>query len=298
MLNVGRSLKRKDNTMQKGIDISKHQGKIDFLKVANDGIEFAVIRDGYSRREDSRFFANVKGCKRYNIEVLGVYHFSYALSVLDAIEEAKFAVDKVKKAGLGSDTIIFYDFEYDTVDWAKEQGVVLGSEECMLFTQAFCDQVKREGYIPGVYFNGHYMKTMYTAEFLNKYFKWLADWTGTPDYDCDLHQYSSTGKVAGVYGKVDMNYLIEGDVKNKTNDEMIQEIFDGKWGNGIERQTRITKAGYDYVEIQNHLNAIEDLVDDILAGKLGNNPERRAFIIELGYDPDLVQGRVNTQVKD
>lgn len=102
--------------------------------------------------------------------------------------------------------IVFYDFEYDTVKKAKAKGVTLGKNECIAFTKAFCEYVESHGYKAGVYSNIDYHRNMYSDEVLSKYVYWLADYTGSPDYDCAFHQYTSSGTVSGLDGKVDMDY--------------------------------------------------------------------------------------------
>ena len=82
-------------TKVKGIDISKWQGDIDFAKVRNDGIEFAILRSSFRHTTDSKFFDYVKGCNEVGIPVVGVYHFSYALSVAQATSEAKYCIEQI-----------------------------------------------------------------------------------------------------------------------------------------------------------------------------------------------------------
>lgn len=191
---------------KKGIDISSWQGDINAKRVRDSGIEFVIFREGYRETADSKFFDNVKKCKEVGLAIIGVYHFSYALNIEQAKQEARFCVSNVKKAGLDKDTIVFFDFEYDTVTKAKAAGVALGKPECNTHTKAFCETVESLGYKAGIYFNIDYYKNWYDRELLNKYVKWLADWSGDADYDCDFHQYSSTGSVPGINGNVDMNY--------------------------------------------------------------------------------------------
>ena len=90
-----------------------------------------------------------------------------------------FVLHRVEKAGLGKDTVIFYDFEYDTVKQAKEKGVNLGKNESVAFTKAFCEYVTSHGY-KGIYSNIDYHKNMYTDELISQYIYWLADYTGDP----------------------------------------------------------------------------------------------------------------------
>lgn len=192
--------------MMKGMDISKWQGAVDFAKVAASGIQFVILREGYRQAVDGKFFEYVNGCRANNIPVKGVYHFSYALNADQARNEAAFCIAQVEKAGLGKDTVIFYDFEYDTVKQAKEKGVNLGKNECVAFTKAFCEYVTSHGYKAGIYSNIDYHKNMYTDELISQYIYWLADYTGDPDYPCMFHQYTSKGSVDGIAGNVDLDY--------------------------------------------------------------------------------------------
>lgn len=199
--------------MKRGIDISKWNGNIDFLQVRNSGIEFAIIREGYRKQSDPRFFEYVEESMRAGIVVFGVYHFMYSRSVADAIAEAQSAVSNVQKAGLKPDKIIiFSDYEYDTVDDAKEAGITLTKDDCNQHVQAFCSEVERLGYKAGIYTNLDYYRHYYTEETISKYPIWLADYTDGPDFSCIVQQYTSKGSVPGISGNVDMNYYY-GDFK-------------------------------------------------------------------------------------
>ena len=191
---------------KRGIDISTWQGNIDAGKVKNSGIEFVILREGYRQTADSRFFENARKCKEVGLTVMGVYHFSYALNAEQAKQEAQSCIANLQKAGLGKDTIVFFDFEYDTVTKAAASGVTLGRAECNAHTKAFCETVESFGYKAGIYFNIDYYRNWYDHDLLDKYVKWLADWSGDADYSCSFHQYSSKGSVPGISGNVDMNY--------------------------------------------------------------------------------------------
>lgn len=199
---------------KKGIDISKWQEKVDFSKVKKE-VEFVILREGYRKQVDPRFMEYVQGCKNNGIPIVGVYHFCYATSEAGAVEEAKACIANIEKAGLDKkDIVVFFDFEYDTVKQAKDKGVTLGKKQCIAFTRAFCDYVEAQGYTAGVYSNLDYYKNMYDKETIAKYIYWLADYTGAPDVDCTYHQYTSSGKVSGINGNVDMNYFY-GEEKEK-----------------------------------------------------------------------------------
>lgn len=201
---------------KRGIDISVWQGNIDAGQIKNSGIDFVIIREGYRQAIDSKFFDNVRKCKEVGLAVMGVYHFSYALNTEQAKQEARAAVANLQRAGLGKDTIVFFDFEYDTVTKAAAAGVKLGKTECNSHTKAFCETVESLGYRAGIYFNIDYYRNWYDHALLDQYIKWLADWTGEADYPCDFHQYTSKGSVPGISGNVDMNYYYEKEDKEGT----------------------------------------------------------------------------------
>lgn len=200
------TIRKGDISMTKGIDISYWQGDINFSKVKSSGIDFAILRSSYRKTIDSNFYEYVDGCKKNNIPIIGTYHFIYALNERDVLAEAKFCVDAIRKAGLGKDTIIFADFEYDTVKKAAAKGVRLGKNECNNFTRIFCEYVESQGFRAGIYANIDYYRNWYNHDLIKRYVFWLADYTGKADYDCVLHQYTSSGKVNGINGNVDMNY--------------------------------------------------------------------------------------------
>ena len=246
---------------QKGIDISYWQGNVDFSKVKKDGIQFVILREGYRKTIDENFIDYVTGCKNNGIPVIGVYHFLYSLTEADALAEAKSCVANVKKAGLGKDVIIFADFEYDTVTKAKAKGVTLGKAQCIAHTKTFCEYVESQGYKAGIYTNIDYYKNMYSQDLISKYVFWLAHYTsGNPAYTCDFQQYSSSGKVNGISGNVDMDYyfgsITPTTTTKKTVDELAKEVLSGLWGNGDDRKNNLTNAGYDYNAVQKKVNEL------------------------------------------
>lgn len=199
----------------KGIDISKWQGSVDFNKVKNDGIQFVILREGYRKEMDPKFREYVTGCKSAGLQIPAIYHFMYSLNVEDAKTEAYSAVSDILLAGLDNKTIIFADFEYDTIKDAAKKGVTLTKADCIAHTKAFCEEVKRLGYTPGIYTNIDFYKNYYDKSLLSQYVIWLADYNGAPNYDCMFHQYTSKGKVNGISGNVDMNYWYQKTAQTK-----------------------------------------------------------------------------------
>ena len=293
----------------KGMDISYWQGNVDFARVAADGIKFAILREGYAQTVDAKFRQYVDGCRKNGIEIKGVYHFSYALSAEQAAQEAAFCIKQMEQADLGKDVIVFYDFEYDTVKKAKAKGVTLGKNECIAFTKAFCEYVESHGYKAGVYSNIDYHRNMYSDEVLSKYVYWLADYTGSPDYDCAFHQYTSSGTVSGINGKVDMDYYYGEETKENQDEkksvtEVAKEVLAGDWGNGDDRKNRLAAAGYDYATVQAEVNrlagatsapkkSVAEIAKEVIAGQWGNGDDRKNRIKAAGYDYATVQAEVN-----
>ena len=126
--------------MKRGIDISEHQSGIDYTTLAKN-IDFVILREGCRQRKDYLFETHLNGFRPLNVPIPAVYHFIYALNETQAKQEAQSCIKNVKAAGLPKTTVIFADFEYDTVDDAKEKGVILGRKECNSFTRIFCETI-------------------------------------------------------------------------------------------------------------------------------------------------------------
>ena len=210
----------------KGLDISYHNGSIDFKKVAAAGIDFIIPREGYRKTIDSKFLEYVKQARVAGISIPGVYHFMYPLTEADVEKEAASCVANVEKAGLGKNIIIFADLEYDTFDDAEEKGHPLSKSITTPWTIKFCEYVKKQGYRAGVYLNQDYYRNYYDMnQILAKgYVIWLADYEGEPNYPCTYQQYTHAGSCPGVKSSgLDMNYYYgEKTVsKGKTNSGLI-----------------------------------------------------------------------------
>lgn len=189
----------------KGIDISQWQGNVDWQKVKQSGIQFAILRDGYGRTEDPRFRQYVTGATKAGMPIRGTYHFIYSLTEAQAIEEAECAVRFVKEAGLPDDTYIFCDFEYDTERYMRVHGVTPTKDLCTRLTRAFCKRIIERGYRTGIYLNQDYSTRMYTADIQKAFQLWLADYEDPEAFACLVRQYSSSGAVNGIAGNVDMD---------------------------------------------------------------------------------------------
>lgn len=304
-----------------GIDVSEYQPNIDWPR-ASKAIDFVIPRDGYGYcTKDGVFDSVIAGAKANNVDIPGIYHFSYATSEADAIIEADFAVKCAKEAGLPKSTIIFYDFEYDSVRYYNTNAKNKPKLTPLLvqqFTRAFCEEVAEQGYKPGVYFNQDYYRNYYgNGKALDSgWIRWLADYEGEPNYPCDFQQTSSTGSIAGIKGNVDTDLcfydyksnLTKPTESTKKPDSVIaKEVIEGKWGNGDERKRKLTEAGYDYNSVQTLVNSIlpkekpknkvtDAIVNDVIAGKYGNGDERKNKLEAAGYVYKEVQDAVNKKL--
>ena len=246
----------------KGIDVSKHQGKIDWEKVKASGIEFAIIRCGYggnyANQDDPQFARNVAECKRLGIP-FGVYLYSYANSVEKAKSEAEHCKRLIK--GLTFDFPVFYDLE-DKTTGACSNALIL--EIAKTFVNAM------QPVLTGIYANKYWRETKLTDKWYDTVPFWLAHYASKTDYKghYDIWQYTSAGKVDGISGHCDMNYCYTDYVKKadtpaqttqpakKSIDEIAQEVRKGLWGNGEERRKKLEAAGYEYEAVRKRVNEL------------------------------------------
>ena len=188
-----------------GIDVSKHQGTgIDWKKVKNDGIQFAIIRAGYGKfasQEDPEFSDNIQNAYKAGIPV-GVYWYSYAGSVADAEKEADVCLQVIKPFKALITLPVFFDQEYEPDILALNNRQ---RTDCCL---AFIKKIVAAGYQSGLYASYDWFKNMvYRAELLD-YPAWVAQYASKCQYtDKNLYmwQYTSTAKISGIVGNVDQD---------------------------------------------------------------------------------------------
>lgn len=283
--------------MQKwGIDISAYQGNYDLKKAKDEGIEFVVIRGGGGDGKsgdglyvDSKFKRNYDNAKKYDIPC-GVYWFSHALTVDDAVKEAEYCYNKILK-GRKFELPIYIDIEH-------KDHMTLGRRKLTDVIIAFCDYLEKKGYFVGVYSGLYFFSDYMIDSELTRYTHWVACWGSKCNY-----QYSNCYGMwqfgGGVQNKlrspyvagqaVDQNYMftdfpnlikmaglngytadvkadekVEEKVEEKPKEEkpkykpvtltIVKEVVVGKWGNGMVRKELLTKAGYNYKDVQSAVN--------------------------------------------
>lgn len=289
----------------KGIDVSAHQGNINWDAVKAAGIDFAIIRISYGQNSvDSKAIRNIEECIRVGMP-FGVYTYSYALNVNNAINEANLVIktlapykDKVKFP-------VIIDME-DADGYKRKYGmpsndvlVSICEKECLMFEEA--------GYYAAIYASKSWFDTKLNSSRLNRFDKWIAWWNKGASFDKNIYgiwQYTSSGSVNGISGNVDMNEaykdypsIIGGG--SPTNNEptgstldLAVGVMNGNYGDG---ETRKNNLGSRYNEVQDFINHIHSadvniLASEVKSGKYGNGETRK---IVLGSRYNEVQDIVN-----
>ena len=201
--------------MLKGIDISYHNGEIDFSKLKSQ-VDFIIMRSGYGTKtinsKEVKFDIYYEEAKKQNIPV-GTYWYCYAETPAEALEEAKTFLNKVK--GKKFEYPVFYDVE--------EQNILkTGKENVSNIMRAFLEEVEKNGYLVGIYCSAYYLKNLVDDDIKNKYEIWVAQWgqnIDKPKYDgkWDIWQYASDGHIDGIQSqRVDLDF------SNKNYEEIIK----------------------------------------------------------------------------
>lgn len=191
-----------------GVDVSQHQGEIDWQAVKDAGMEFVIIRvggRGYGAGgilyTDDLAQSYYEGAKAAGLQV-GAYFFSQAISTAEAVEEAELTLQQI--AGWELDFPVVYD-------WERQEGTARTANtdprtvtDCM---KAFCRVIEEAGYRPMVYFNPDHSDSLFYIEEVTEYDFWLAFYTewNTYPYKVDMWQYTHTGTVPGITGNADIN---------------------------------------------------------------------------------------------
>lgn len=298
-----------------GIDISAWQGDngIDLSKIAYD---FCIVKATEGTDYKNRYFAAHCDKILNRKKLLGAYHYANGS---DPQKEADHFLAYVKKY-IGKAVLV--------LDWEAKNNNLFGVKDLEWCLQ-WCSYVqKKTGIKPLIYVQKSAMDAVKKAG----YGLWVAQYpdsveTGYQEhpwnegkYNCLIRQYTSVGKLSGYNGNLDLNkaYISAASwrklatkavktikpVKKSVN-TIAREVLVGHWGNGVDRKSRLTKAGYDYAKIQAAVNKLvkasqmsEDKIinavaHEVIIGKWGNGQERIDRLKAAGYDSGRVQKRVN-----
>lgn len=189
--------------MFNGIDVSRHQGDIDWDSV-NPHIDFSMIRAGFGKNNiDAKARRNVSECERLGIPY-GLYWFSYALHPEMAKKEAEYLIEFIGEHK--PEYPIVYDFEYDTVTHATKKGVSINRQFVLDCTEEFCRTLEEHGFYAMFYTNRDYYQRYYQAsKVAEKYDMWYARYSQSAGRKVTLWQYSDKGKLPGISGYVDLD---------------------------------------------------------------------------------------------
>lgn len=259
----------------KGIDLSKWQNPAayPYAQAKTEGFSFAILRAGCGKNKDTVFETHYRNCKNNGFQV-GTYWYSYAYSVEEAQIEANTFVDAIK--GKQFEYPVYLDIEDNLI--LKNTTKITRDE----IVRTFGRTLEKAGYYFGVYTNKNWFDNYISGKELNKkYDWWIADWRGKDPQGLNygLWQYGGSSnpirsaKIGGVV--TDQNFALKNypeiikkaglngfsnsgsvptDPTRKSTEQLVSEVIAGKWGNGAERQKKLTAAGYNYVEIQRAVN--------------------------------------------
>ena len=268
-------------------DISTFDKSVDFAKVRRAGYAGVIIRAGYGQTHvDDYFYEHIQGAIEAGLPV-GIYWFSYAYTVDMAKEEARKCISLIKPYTISLP--VYFDFEGDSMRYAKAQGHPVSNLLLNQMAVAFCSAVRKAGYTPGIYFNKDYRDNKYAKEVLESYSQWYAYYNKSLDAwaeGIDLWQYTSTGEVPGIPAEdEDISYLVNNDLIQSTKgdsegvSESEDKIYvktlqtalnvsyglnlpvDGIWGEMTEAAVRLYYLYYKRPAIKNaHVSWVQEML--------------------------------------
>ena len=301
---------------KKGIDISSWQKGLNMASVKEAGYEFAILRGGFTGiakrtlTKDNCFDAFYQDAKKKGLPI-GAYYYSCANSKETGIMEAEYFYENCLK-GKKFEYPIYIDVENNEWQAKNKKGVT----DAII---AFCEYLEEKGYWVGIYASLSWFNSKIDTSRLKSYTKWVACWsTNAPKVSFtgfDIWQNSNDGVISSKRIDTDISYkdfpkLIKEAGKNgynktvtvgtengtvstqspeeakKSLEQIAQEVLEGKWGNGIERQTRLTNAGYDYDKVQAKVNEM-----------MANKQKEITYTVKSGDTLSAIAKKYHTTVK-
>lgn len=268
--------------MMKGIDVSKHNGTIDFKKVKDSGIKFVIIRIGYGGSapvKDDKFEENYKNA-RANGLLVGAYIYSYADTPSDITQEKEAVIKWL--GGKHLDLPVFLDLEDAKTSKCSR-------EEITSFASEFCTYIKNKGYRAGIYANKYWLTSKINTTIFalsDDITIWLAEWNDNPTYKgrYSIWQYTSKGSVNGINGNVDLNYLYDVNIIKNENNESSgysgNSIVDYLKSKGIDSSYANRKKLAKENGINNYTGTAEQNLKllEILRGKKTSNYKGNSIV--------------------
>lgn len=240
--------------IQQGIDVSYHNGTLDWSTIKAAGVDFAILRAAYrgygtegTLVRDAKFAEYMQGAMSQGIPV-GAYIYSQAITTAEAVQEANYILNIVR--GYSLDLPIVFDYEFAGVksgrlDSAWSSGK-LNKSKMTDIALAFCDTIKNAGYDAMVYANKTFLSKNLDHEVIENagYEIWLAHYTTNTNYtgDYKIWQYTSSGKIPGIANKVfDCNFMYSGTISMSLKISNIpNQIYQGY---DVEPSVTVTNGG-------------------------------------------------------
>lgn len=237
------------------------------LKKDIDGVILRIGFRGYGigvLKTDTKFREYANNCVKYDIP-FGVYWFAQEITEKESKETAQYIANILKDYKLSYP--VYYDVEYSGAKNNTGRADKLSKYMRTKCTVAFCEEIKKFGYVSGVYANEEWYKNMLDYDKIKNYSIWCARWNSDsgepetpPKIQYNLWQYTSKGKVSSISGNVDISLELSAIIDDNSNDKSITdlalEVIAGKWGVGEEREKALTSMGYNYDSIQKTVNSI------------------------------------------
>ena len=282
----------------RGIDVSEWQGNINWDLVKKQ-IDFAILKlgnigDNTKFWLDPKFVRNYNECVRLNIPI-GVYVYSYTNEVDNAKAAARDVVNYLRDKRI--QLPVYIDMEDAEIS-------VEGKDKLTQICIEFNTIIEQAGLWAGVYANlNWYNNYLNKDEIKRRYTTWIAHPENANNLDkykgqYDMFQYSFKGKISGISGNVDMNYLYRDLVAEisgnkvqpvqpkKSNEQIANEVIAGRWGNGQDRIDKLVAEGYDYQTIQNIVNE-----------KLGYKDEK-TYVVKSGDTLSAIASKYGTSYQE
>lgn len=271
----------------KVVDISHYNGTVNFnrLKAAAEGVIVRLGYRGYSKGAlvtDGNYLDNMKKATAAGFKV-GVYFVTQAISEEEAREEARYTLERAKE--FYPYFPIFIDTENGNAakTGRADEGKLTAAKRTAII-KAFCEEIEKGGYKAGIYASESWFKDNLQLNPLSKYYLWVAKYSkNKPAIKYNAWQYTAQGRVEGITGYCDVSDFI---IPKLTNNQVVDEVIAGLWGNGAERKIRLAAAGYNANEIQSLVNK-----------KLGTSTKPMYYLIKKGDTLSSIAKMFTTTVK-
>lgn len=201
-----------------GINVNSQMGEIDWGKVAESGVDYAMIRVGYRQDKrgkivlDTNFEANITGARDAGLPV-GVYFFSKAVTDAEAEEEATFVLEQIKGYNISYPIAIYWKYDLNDDGTRKQDSRTVGcnGDQVTGFINTFCKKIKTAGFTASYYCDKTMGYEELDLEQLQDYDMWYAEFRPAPSfhYDFKMWQYTAAGSVPGVSGEVPITIALK-----------------------------------------------------------------------------------------